>query len=512
MRVDEFLVRAAARWPDKVALVCGRQRRTFRELDQAANRVARALMAHGVRPGDRVAIHLPNSFEAAAGLFGALKAGAVFVMIHPTTKREKLEHIVRDCGAVALLADAPVSESDPPLPAVPFLLLRERAGGTVENTAGRMTFSALAEQVAATVPAVDSAGVDLACLIYTSGSTGAPKGVMCGHDNVVFVTRTVVAYLGNNEHDVVLSVLPLSFSYGLYQLLASVYCGATLVLEPAPAFPGALLKRLEAEQVTGFAGVPTVYAILLGLDWSAFDLSRLRYLTNAAAALPVEHVRQLRRRLPQAALYLMHGLTEVARTVFLPPEQVDARPDSVGKAMPGTEVWLEDEHGRRVGPGEVGEMVVRGPHVMRGYWNDPEATAARFRPAPSSASSATPGLERVCYTGDLFRMDAEGYLYFVARKDDIIKCRGEKVSPREVENVIYGLAGVTEAAVIGVPDPVLGQAVKAFVVAPGRAWTAAEVMAHCKAHLEDIMVPKFVEFRDALPKTPSGKIRKVELR
>jgi len=300
-------------------------------------------------------------------------------------------------------------------------------------------------------------------------------------------------------------VLPLSYSYGLYQLMASVAAGATLVFENSFVFPGALLKRFETEGVTGFAGVPTVYAILLGLDLSTFDLSRLRYLTNAAAALPVEHVRRLRERLPHARLFLMHGLTEVARTVFLPPEQVDAKPASVGKAMPGTEVWLEDEQRGRVGPGATGEMVVRGPHVMRGYWNDPKATAERFRSGP------LPG-ERICYSGDLFRTDDDGCFYFVARKDDIIKCRGEKVAPREVENVIYGIEGVTEVAVVGVPDPVFGQAIKAFVVAPGQSLTAAQVMAHCKAHLEDIMVPKHVEFRSELPKTSSGKIRKVELR
>jgi len=311
--------------------------------------------------------------------------------------------------------------------------------------------------------------------------------------------------LRNSDTDIVLSVLPLSFSYGLYQLMAAVRSGATLVLEDSFTFPAAVLRRMSAERVTGFAGVPTLYAILLGMDLKAFDLSSLRYITNAAAALPVEHVRRLREQFPHVDLYLMHGLTEVARTVYLSPEEVDRRPSSVGRAIPGTEVWIEDEEGRRVGPGEVGELVVRGRHVMRGYWNDPEATKERFRPGP------IPG-ERLCYSGDLFRADEEGFLHFVSRRDDIIKCRGEKVSPREVENVIYGIEGVTEAAVIGIPDPLLGQAIKAFVVAPDKELTAAKVMAHCKAHLEDLMVPKQVEFRAELPKTPSGKIRKVELR
>jgi len=231
----------------------------------------------------------------------------------------------------------------------------------------------------------------------------------------------------------------------------------------------------------------------------------LRYLTNAAAGLPVEHVKRLRQTFPKADLYLMHGLTEVARTMYLPPEQTDCRPGSSGIAIPGTELWVEDENGQRLGPGEIGELVVRGRNVMRGYWNAPDMTAQRFRSGPNAG-------ERVCYSGDLFRTDDEGYFYFVSRKDDIIKSRGEKVAPREVENVLYAITGVLEAAVVGIPDPMLGQAVKAFVVAPGLSLTESDVISHCKSRLEEFMVPRAVEFRSELPKTPSGKIRKVDLR
>jgi acyl-CoA synthetase (AMP-forming)/AMP-acid ligase II len=201
----------------------------------------------------------------------------------------------------------------------------------------------------------------------------------------------------------------------------------------------------------------------------------------------------------------MYGLTETKRTLYLPPDQLDKRPGSVGIAIPGTEVWLEDEAGNRLGANQVGELIVRGRHVMRGYWSDPVATAERFRPGP------IPG-ERVCYTGDLFRMDEEGYCYFVARKDDIIKSRGEKVAPKEVETVLYGLKGVAEAAVIGVPDPVLGEAIKAFVVLDGAELTETDVLRHCRAHLEDLMVPKYVEFCKELPKTSSGKIKRTDLK
>jgi acyl-CoA synthetase (AMP-forming)/AMP-acid ligase II len=342
-------------------------------------------------------------------------------------------------------------------------------------------------------------------LIYTSGTTGDPKGVMSDHSNVVFAASSIIQYLQNNEEDVVIDALPLSFDYGLYQLLMTFKFGGRLVLERGFAYPAVILKRMEQERVTGFPGVPTLFAILLRIDLSAYDLSSLRYLSNTAAALPVSHILELRDKFPWATLYSMYGLTETKRTLYLPPEQLDIRPGSVGIAIPGTEVWIEDEQGNRLCGGQVGELVVRGRHVMRGYWEAPEATAARYRPGP------IPG-ERLCYTGDLFRMDDEGFFYFVSRKDDIIKSRGEKVAPKEVEGVLYGIAGVVEAAVIGVPDPILGEVPKAFLVVEGVKLTEAQVLAHCRANLEDFMMPKYVEFRDELPKTSSGKIKKTDLR
>jgi acyl-coenzyme A synthetase/AMP-(fatty) acid ligase len=353
-------------------------------------------------------------------------------------------------------------------------------------------------------PTRQAIDLDLACLIYTSGTTGEPKGVMCGHSNMVFVNDAIVSYLKQRKSDVVLSVLPLAFSYGLYQLLATFAVGGTLVLEASFAFPTVVMERMAKERVTGFAGVPTIFSLILGMDLSAYDLSSLRYLTSAAAALPEEHVKRLRQSFPNAELVIMHGLTEVARTMYLPSDQATVRPASSGIAIPGTELWIEGEAGERLGAGEIGELVVRGRHVMRGYWKDAVLSAQRFRPGPFVG-------EQVCYSGDLFRMDEAGYFYFVARKDDIIKSRGEKVAPREVENAIYAIKGVQEAAVIGVPDPMLGQIIKAFVLAPGAGLTMSSVIAHCKANLEDYMVPRMVEFVNEFPKTESGKIQKNKL-
>jgi acyl-CoA synthetase (AMP-forming)/AMP-acid ligase II len=261
---------------------------------------------------------------------------------------------------------------------------------------------------------------------------------------------------------------------------------------------------MEREGVTGFPGVPTIYSILLKMDISGFDLSRLRYLTNTAAALPGSHILEIRRKFPHATLFSMYGLTETKRTLHLPPDELNRRPDSVGIPIPGTEAWLEDETGRRLPVGSTGELVVRGRHVMRGYWDAPEATAARFRPG------ALPN-ERVCRTGDIFRTDKDGFFYFVGRMDDIIKSRGEKVAPKEVENVLFALPGVVEAAVIGVPDPVLGQAIKAFLVVSDPSVTEQVVLAHCRRNIEDLMIPKHVEFRAELPKNNSGKIDKPRL-
>jgi len=509
MLVHDFLHNAAVKQPDHLALVCQGQRVTYAWLDLAANRMACALRERGVMPGDRVAIYLNNSVEAVVGIFGILKAGAVFVVINRNTMVEKLLHVLNNCQAAALLTDGRAIArglEGSLFGHVPSLKVVVSCGAKTVSENG---FVVSFEQIQASLPGElperrDLSGDDLACLIYTSGTTGEPKGVMCAHSNVVFVSQTIVGYLKNCAQDVILNVLPLSSSYGLYQLLATVLCGGTLVLERSFAFPAEIIQTVQRERITGFAGVPTIYSILLAMDMRAEDLPSLRYMTNAAAGLSIEQVKRLRQILPHVELYLMHGLTEVARTMYLPPEQVDQRPGSSGVAIPGTELWLEDEYGRRVPQGMVGELIVSGRHVMRGYWEDPVLTAERFRAGP------LPG-ERVCHTGDLFRIDEDGYFYFVSRKDDIIKCRGEKVAPYEVENVLHAIPGVQETAVVGVPDSLLGQAVKAYIVAPGTSLVAADVIAFCKSRLEDTMLPKHIEFRDHLPKSDNGKIRKREL-
>ncbi len=516
MLVQEFLERTADRLPEKIGLVADGRRMTYAEIEAQANQFANTLAAHGIRRGDRVLIFLPNCLEAVVAIFGTLKAGSVFVVVNATTRPNKLAYIANNCQAKAIVIPGRhahlVRGLAAQAPSICCAVLTGLAPGTVPEAQewfipfpNILLFHEILARYSSQRPAQVNIDLDLACLVYTSGSTGDPKGVMCDHNNVDFVTSSIIQYLENSEEDVIINLLPLSFDYGLYQVLMTFKFGGRLVLEKGFLYPAQILKRIEQEKVTGFPGVPTIFAQLAQMDLSTFNVSSIRYLTNTAAALPVKHIEQIRSQFPKARLFSMYGLTETKRTLYLPPEELDRRPDSVGIAIPGTEVWLEDETGSRLGPGQVGELVVRGRHVMRGYWNDPELTALRFRPGP------IPG-ERLCYSGDLFRSDDEGFFYFIARKDDIIKSRGEKVSPLEVERVLYALEGVVEAAVIGVPDPILGQAIKAFIVAPGVKMDRNIVLSHCRAHLEDFMVPRYVEICEALPKTGSGKIQKNDLR
>ncbi len=509
MQVESFLESSASKTPDKIALVCGSSRYTYGELDLLADRLAVSLMSGGVERGDRVVIYLENSLEAVVSIFAALKAGGLFVVLNPTVKAQKLGFILEHCRAKALITDAVrlarVRECGYDLRYVANIW----GAGVPDDSSARPGLLCL-DHVLKHGPASGRClrrgiDMDLAALIYTSGSTGVPKGVMLTHLNIVSAATSITTYLENTADDIILNVLPLSFDYGLYQVLMGFKIGGTVVLERSFAYPARVLEILARERVTGFPIVPTISSLLLQLDLKKYRLPHLRYITNTAATLPMEHVRRLREAFPGVKIYLMYGLTECKRVSYLPPDEIDRRPGSIGRGMPNQEVYLVDEQGRRLPPGSVGELVVRGSHVMKGYWEMPEETAKVLRPGPYP-------WEQVLYTGDWFRSDPDGYLYFLGRKDDIIKTRGEKVSPREIEEILYTLEGVAEAAVIGVPDPVLGHAIKAVLtVRPGYVLTEQQVLQHCARHLEDFMVPKYVEFRPFMPKTPSGKIAKREL-
>lgn len=487
----------------RIALRGGSRELTYHDFDNAASSVAANMRAIGVRRGDRVAIALPNDVDAAIAIYGALRAGAVIVPLNPTIKSAKLASILNDCTPSMLICTATTAE-------------------TISHTRDTMRELRIVVTGAEPEPDLlafddlrrendfDNGGpleVDLAAIIYTSGSTGIPKGVMMTHRNMVFAATCISRLLEMSAADRVLSVLPLSFDYGLYQLFLCVQVGATLFLESGIGYPGRLVSMMTEQGITGLPGVPTLFRVLLSLPrLGEHDWTNLRFLTNTAAALSKDTIHALRTTFPHAKLYSMYGLTECKRVSYLPPSELDRRPDSVGLPIPGTDVWIEDEAGNRLGPGQVGELMVRGPHVMQGYWRDVKSTSQCLREGewPSSRTLAT---------GDLFRSDDAGFLYFVGRQDDMIKSRGEKISPREVEDVLLAAPGVLDAAVIGMPHEVLGQEVCAHVSPrPGVVLELQALSDFCRARLEDHVVPTRIFIHDELPKMASGKIDRQALK
>ncbi|MGH7918342.1 MAG: class I adenylate-forming enzyme family protein [Candidatus Dormibacteraceae bacterium] len=504
--VQSLLQDQATSAPDRLALVGGEERWTYGSLAEAAHGVARALRQNGVGRGDRVVLLLPADARAVISIFGVLEAEATFVVLHPSTKVDRLAQILGDAEPAAMITDRRrLHGAEAQIAALPSLRLLVMADDAPNPIASLPSLAWSGIRPAAAAPPCRSISQDLATLIYTSGTTGRAKGVMSTHGNVLAATGAINAYLRHTPDDVVLDLLPLAFDYGLFQLFLAFQAGARVVLEPGFAFPARLAELVEQERVTGLPCVPTIVATLLRQPSIMAPLRRLRYVTNTGAALPVAHLRELQRLLPETELISMYGLTECKRVSYLPPDQLARRPGSVGIPIPGTEVTVVDEAGREVPAGVPGELVVRGAHVTRGYWRDPAASARRFRPG------AIPG-ETVLYTGDVFTRDADGYLTFVGRTDDIIKTRGEKVSPREVEGVVCQLEGVLEAAVVGVPDPLLGEAVLLCVTARQDAeLTERAVRAHCAARLDSFMQPAQVRIVAALPRTDNGKVDKRRL-
>lgn len=498
---DILLSNATAR-PQHTALVTENVRLSYREITDYACRLAHALRASGIQRGDRVAIFMDNGWQCAAAIFGVLLAGGVFVVINCQTKAKKLGFILQDSGSKILLTQShlgrifeTVAVSMPALPIWCAALSNEALPSTVTDLA-----MALADQPITPPPSL-AISVDLAALIYTSGTTSEPKGVMHTHQSLLFVLESINEYLGISQDERLFSVLPLNFGYGLLQWFSAVKAGATLVLERSFTYPTQVFRQMQEEAVTSFASVPTVYAMMLAHDArQSLCFPSIRRITNAAAALPVEFLPGIRRLFPQARLYKMYGQTECIRSAYLDPALAEKKPESVGRAIPGTELLLLDENGQSVGPDQVGILYVRGPHIMRGYWNQPEKTAEALVPG------AIPG-EFLLKSGDLFRRDAEGDFYFVARGDEIIKSRGEKVSPEEVENAIYSLSAVREVVVAGFPDPVLGQAVCAFVTLREDAkLTVSQIKRVCSERLESYMVPKYILIVSELPHTLNGKL------
>jgi len=503
--LHEGLFLSSDKSPDKVAVIAEGNPHTYAELSDSVLRLSNFLIANGFSRGDCCVIYMDNTWPCIVSIYAVLQAGGVFVIVNPQTKRDKFEFIVKDCDATVLITDSHLQTVFSGVLQKVRSLKCVIASGDMSkiNDSSILEFDKVVLESSTQINQPGCIASDLSALIYTSGSTGNPKGVMHTHSTMLFALHSLIEYLRLSSDDRILVVLPLAFDYGLYQLFMSVQLGATLVLERSFTYPALIFKRIEENSVTVFPAVPTIFSMMLTMhSRKSISFPSVTRITNTAAALPPEYIKSLKEIFPAALIYKMYGLTECKRVCYLEPEQVESKPSSVGKAIPGTEVLLLDETGERVATGETGMLHVRGPHVMLGYWKQQQLSNEVL------LETDLPGEKLLC-TKDWFKMDEDGDLYFQGRSDDIIKTRGEKVSPVEVENVIYGINGVSEAAVIGVADEVFGEAVKCFVVLEqGADLSLRDIKKACVKNLENFMVPKYFEFVAELTKTNTGKISK----
>ncbi|MCS6759301.1 MAG: AMP-binding protein [Candidatus Devosia euplotis] len=492
MRVKTFLSASAVRFGDKTALIAGKTRLSYRQLDALSDALAAGLRARGVQRDDRALILLDNCWEAAVAIFAILKAGAIFSPANASTKADKQAYIAQNCGARALISQprlaGVVAEAATLGAAFDLVVLSEPSAALP----GAVTLKALLDTPVAG-PLHSGIDSDLAMLIYTSGSTGRPKGVMMSHRNIEAAASSIISHLENAPEDIILNVLPLAFYFGLYQLLMAIRTGATLVLEKSFAFPQVIFATMRAEKVTGFPLVPTMAAMILNMkDFESGSFPDLRYISNTAAALPPAYIERLRTLLPGTTIFSMYGLTECRRCTYLPPARLDDKTGSAGIAIPNTEAFIVDDAGRQVAPGEVGKLVIRGPchaGLLGQSRSDDQGAAARPEPVGKGA----------LYRRS-FYVDADGLLFFVGRTDDIIKTRGEKVATKEVEVVLSACQGIVEAVVVGRDDAVLGQTIHAIVVASDPALSERDVIGHCARLLEEFMVQNRSNFAKACPR------------
>jgi long-chain acyl-CoA synthetase len=500
------LLEQVKRQPNKPALIVQEQTYTYAQLDDASSRLAHWLQIKGLKKGDRLAIYLENSFEAAVSIYAALKTGAAFVVINHQIKSQKLEKIIRDAGMHIIISQQNLrSQLFSVLNTISLVQLICDAPETEYNFNEILTKTSIHYTAHHIIP------LDLSALIYTSGTTGDPKGVMHTQSSMVFAIASISQYLKITAEDRILSVLPLAFSYGLYQLLISVWQGATLILEKSFNYPAQVFNRIHEEKVTVFPAIPTIYALIIAADRrSSLRFPSVTRITNAGAALPPAFIISLKSIFPAVDIYAMYGQTECNRACYLPPEylrgdEYEKYSASVGIAIPSTELFLVNNQGQRLPPESEGFLCVRGQHLMTGYWQKPELTQQVLKKDVLTGES-------ILHTGDWFYMDKNGFLFFKGRSDDIIKSRGEKVSPTEIEHALTAIDGISEAAVVAQEDENLGQAIIAFVTINKTDLIDRKIKKLLMDKVETYMVPKEIIIVNELPKTANGKIDKLTLR
>jgi acyl-CoA ligase (AMP-forming) (exosortase A-associated) len=516
--LPELITLTALERPQSVALSLGAAQWTYAELAQAVTGLASGLIGLGLQRFDRVGIYLEKRLETVVSSFAAPMAGAVFVAINPLLKANQVAHILRDCNVRVLVTSpqrlallAPVLRSCPDLVHVILCATEPDPADPLkaEPWATTVWQDLLGSPQRRGHRVIDT---DLAAIFYTSGSTGLPKGVMLSHRNLVAGAQSVVSYLENRPEDSLLAALPLSFDAGFSQLTTAFQVGARVVLLNY-LLPRDVLKVLTQDGITGLTAVPPLYLQLAALEWPEGCGTQLRYFANTGGHLPQETLARLRQRLPQARPFLMYGLTEAFRSTFLPPEEVDRRPGSIGQAIPNAEVLVLRSDGSECAANEPGELVHRGALVALGYWNDAEKTAERFKHLPFNTPGRPTGLqlpEMAVFSGDTVRRDEDGYLYFVGRRDEMIKTSGYRVSPSEVEDVVYATELVAECVAFGVPHALLGQSIQ-LIATPAsgteRSGDTLQLLAECRNRMPAYMVPAAVEWSSTpLPRNPNGKM------
>jgi acyl-CoA ligase (AMP-forming) (exosortase A-associated) len=508
--VWHLLRETVERQPQKEALVHLDDRLSYAEVASRVDGLATGLRAVGLRRNGRVGIYLDASIPQVLSMFGVSRAEGAFVVINALLRAEQVMHIARDCGMSGLITTPSKLESLlevlPDMPSIQFVVVTAHVP-IPDIPISVYRFDDMCNLRLPVEWRESTIEKDLAAILYTSGSTGKPKGVMLSHANVVAGSRIVSTYLGISENERILAALPFSFDAGMNQLMTAFEKGGTCVLINF-VFAREIVQTLTKERITGLAGVPTLWTLLAQPNSSLAKqlLPHLRYITNTGGAMPQTVLAMLRKTLPTTKIFLMYGLTEAFRSTYLSPEELDRRPTSIGKAIPNTEILVVNEWGELCKPGEIGELVHRGPTVSMGYWNRPEDTAEALRPNPLLPPEMG-DCEKVCYSGDLVKMDEEGFLYFVGRRDTLIKSSGFRISPTEVEEVLFQSGEIRGAAVIGVPDDILGSAIVAFVVPRnGHALDKEALLAYCAQQMPRYMVPKSIEVLAELPKNPSGKV------
>lgn len=528
--LPELIRNAAHRTPQAIALIDpltdspnkDAMHVTYAELWQQTEQCARALATLGLMPGERVAVYLEKRLETVVACFATAHAGGLFVPVNPILRAEQVGYILQDCTVTILITStarlATLQSVLASCPALRYIVL-------VDDLSTHPThhrWSALLKDAASMLSAVSpaptfsaefshDADTQAVAIFYTSGSTGKPKGVVISHRNLVIGAQSVAHYLDNRPDDRLLAALPLSFDAGFSQLTTAFHVGACVVLHNY-VLPRDLLRALIEERITGLTAVPPLYIQLARCDWPVGCADTLRYFATTGGRMPGDTLARLREKTPHAKPFLMYGLTEAFRSTYLPPEEVDRRPDSIGRAIPHAEVLVLRTDGTVCDDNEPGELVHRGPLVTLGYWNNPEATAERFKSLPPHLDPTA--TERAVYSGDTVRRDAEGFLYFVGRRDDMIKTSGYRVSPTEIEEVLYAFELVAECAAFGIPHDTLGEAIHVVVALTANAnnETASEtapaaLLAECRRRLPSYMVPAMITiYPGPLPRNANGKI------